>query len=42
MTIERVMLCSIVSNRKAQKGPWSRWVGPPVYYTIIQESILVH
>jgi len=33
---------SIVSNRGAQKGPWSCWVGPPVYQTIIQKSILVH
>src|SRR6218665_21091 len=26
-----------VSNREAQKGPWSRWLGPHVYHTIIQK-----
>jgi len=33
---------SIVSNKEAQTGPWSRWEGPPVDYTIIQKGILVH
>jgi len=36
------MKCSIVFNRGAQKGPWSRWVEPPEYHTITQKSILVH
>jgi len=35
------MTHSIEYNREAQKGPWSCWAGPPVYHTIIQDSILV-
>jgi len=35
------MTRSTVYNRD-QKGPWSCGLGPPVYHTIIQKSILVH
>jgi len=36
------MARSIIYNKEAKKRPWSLWVGPPVYHTIIQKSILMH